>query len=149
MAAHSYRCALVALACLFAPSAFAQTPTLAELAAYNGPDRTERLIAGAKKEGVINIYSSITVDDMKVISAAFEKKYGVKLQAWRASSESILQRALIEYRGGRYDVDAIETSAAEMESLHRERLLQEVKTPILADITPAALRPHREWIGDR
>ena len=86
---------------------------------------------------------------MKVLSAAFEKKYGVKLQAWRASSESILQRAMVEARGGRYDVDAIETSAAEMESLHRERLLQEVKSPLIADIVPAALRPHREWIGDR
>jgi iron(III) transport system substrate-binding protein len=56
---------------------------------------------------------------------------------------------LIEHRGGRYDVDAIETSAAEMESLHRERLLQEVKSRHIADIVPAALRPHREWIGDR
>jgi ABC-type Fe3+ transport system substrate-binding protein len=140
--------AIVTLAA-FAPCAQAQTPTLAELAAYSGPDRTQRLIAGAKKEGVLNLYSSITVDDMKVIAGGFEKKYGVKLQAWRASSETILQRALVEARGGRYEVDAIETSAVEMESLHRERLLQEVKSPHLADIVPVALRPHREWVGDR
>ena len=146
-----HRCAIVlALACLFAPSALAQpAPTLAELATYSGADRTERLIAGAKKEGVINIYSSITVDDMKVISGAFEKKYGVKLQAWRASSESILQRAMVEARGGRFEVDAIETSAAEMESLHREKMLQAIKSPLLAEIVPAAIRPHGEWIGDR
>src|ERR1700754_1376536 len=56
---------------------------------------------------------------------------------------------MVEYRGGRYEVDAIETSAAEMESLHREKLLIEVKSPHLADIVPAALRPHREWVGDR
>ena len=37
--------------------------TLAELAMYSGPDRTERLIAGAKKEGVLTIYSSVTSDD--------------------------------------------------------------------------------------
>ena len=36
-----------------------------------------------------------------------------------------------------------------MESLHRERLLQEIKTPFLADIVPAAIRPHGEWVGDR
>src|SRR5262245_32643309 len=95
--------------------AAAQTSTLAELAMYSGHDRTERLIAGAKKEGVVNIYSSMTTDDMRILTTAFAKKYGVKLQAWRASSESILQRTLIENRGGRYDVDAIETSAAEME----------------------------------
>ena len=140
-----------ALACAisFSAPALAQSPTLQELATYSGPDRTARLVAGAKKEGVINIYSSITIDDMKIIAGGFEKKYGVKLQAWRASSESILQRALVEARGGRYEVDAIETSAAEMESLHRERMLQEIKSPVLADIFPAAIRPHREWVGDR
>ena len=142
----------IAVAAMFlAPPAPAQPrpPTLAELAMYDGPDRTKRLVDGAKKEGAVTVYSSVTVDDMKVLAGAFEKKYGVKLQAWRASSESILQRAVVEYRGARYDVDAIETSAVEMESLHRERLLQEVKSPHIADIVPAALRPHREWIGDR
>src|SRR5215468_10076790 len=132
-------------------SAVAQnvSPTIAELATYTGADRTERLIAGAKKEGVVSVYSSVTVDDQKALVGAFEKKYGVKLQFWRSSSESILQRAMVEYRGGRYEVDAIETSAVEMESLHREKLLVEVKSPHIADIVPAALRPHRAWVGDR
>jgi iron(III) transport system substrate-binding protein len=144
------RCAvaLLLLVALGVPVA-AQSATLTELAMYSGPDRTERLIAGAKKEGVLNIYSSVTTDDMRVLVAAFEKKYGVKMQFWRASSESILRRTLIEQRANRFEVDAIETSAAEMESLHREGMLQEVRSPHLADITPAALRPHREWVGDR
>ena len=139
----------IALSCILALPALAQSPSLADLANYSGPDRTQRLIAGAKREGMVNVYSSVTVDDQKVLVAAFNKLYGVKLQFWRASSESILTRALVEYRGGRYDVDAIETSAVEMESLHRERLLTEIKSPYLADIVPAAIRPHREWVGDR
>src|SRR5436305_11572537 len=146
------RAALVfaALACCCAPSvARAQGISLADLAMYSGPDRMERLIAGAKREGMVSVYSSLTVDDMKVFGSAFEKKYGIKLQVWRSSSEDILQRAVVEARGGRFEVDAIETSAAEMESLHREQLLQEVKSPHIADLSPAALRPHREWIGDR
>jgi iron(III) transport system substrate-binding protein len=135
--------------CLVAAPALAQSPTLAELAAYAGPDRTQRLVAGAKREGAVNIYSSMTVDDMKIISSGFEKKYGIKLQAWRASSEDILQRVLIEARGGRSEVDAIETSSLEMESLYREGMLQRVNSLLLADIAPAAIRPHREWVGDR
>jgi iron(III) transport system substrate-binding protein len=150
---HTYfrRMVYAGLACIAVSPALAQqvSPTLAELATYAGPDRTERLIAGAKKEGVVTVYSSVTIDDQKALVSAFEKKYGVKLQFWRASSENILQRAMVEYRGGRYEVDAIETSTAEMESLHREKLLIEVKSPHLADIVPAALRPHREWVGDR
>jgi iron(III) transport system substrate-binding protein len=141
--------ALLTLAGLFGAPALAQSPTLAELAMYSGPDRTERLIAGAKREGTVTIYTSLTIDDMKVFGGAFEKKYGIKLQLWRSSSEDILQRAVVEARGGRFDVDAIETSAAEMESLHREKLLAEVRSPHIADLHPAALLPHREWIGDR
>src|SRR5580704_8286199 len=151
--APALRSAAVLLALALAPlagaPARAQSGTLAELAMYSGPDRTQRLIEGARKEGTITVYSSLTVDDMKVFGGAFEKKYGIKLQLWRSSSEDILQRAVVEARGGRYDVDAIETSAAEMESLHREKLLQEVKSPYLADLNPAALLPHREWVGDR
>src|SRR5262249_56054182 len=90
------------LACTSGSSALAQSQssTLAELAAYDGPDRTQRLIAGAKKEGVVNIYSSITVDDMKVISGGFEKKYGIKLQARRASPEKHPQTVPLQGRGG-------------------------------------------------
>jgi iron(III) transport system substrate-binding protein len=141
---------LAGLLVLFEPArVLAQGASLAELATYSGPDRTERLIAGAKREGMVSVYSSLTVDDMKVFGGAFEKKYGIKLQLWRSSSEDILQRAVVEARGGRFDVDAIETSAAEMESLHREQLLKEVRSPHIADLSPAALLPHREWIGDR
>jgi iron(III) transport system substrate-binding protein len=141
--------ALALLSLIGAVPVRSQGGTLAELAMYSGPDRTERLVAGARKEGTLTVYSSLTVDDMKVFGGAFEKKYGIKLQLWRSSSEDIVQRAVVEARGGRYDVDAIETSAAEMESLHRERLLQEVRSPHLADLSPAALLPHREWVGDR
>lgn len=70
--------ALAAMSALPA-SAPAQSPTLAELAMYSGPDRTQRLIAGAKKEGVLNIYSSMTIGDMKVVVDGFMKMYGVKI----------------------------------------------------------------------
>ena len=45
--------AFAALALAAAP-AFAQTRTLAEIAAYQGPDRMARLIEGAKKEGTVS-----------------------------------------------------------------------------------------------
>lgn len=138
----------IAMLAALLPSPTSAQP-LAEVAMYSGPDRMERLVAGAKKEGVLNVYSSMTVGDMKVVVEGFQKQYGVKIQPWRASSESILQRTMIEQRAGRFEVDAIETSAAEMEALHREKVLQEVRSPHLKDIIPAALRPHREWVGDR
>jgi iron(III) transport system substrate-binding protein len=133
------------------PPAAAQSgpPSLAEIAAYNGPDRTARLIAGAKKEGEVDIYTSETIDDVAALDAAFQEKYGVRLKLWRGSANDILQRAVLEARGGRFAVDTIETGAITMESLQRELLLQRVISPAFADLKPEAIRPHHEWTGTR
>src|SRR5580704_16095737 len=104
------RCAL-ALAGLLALSlcglaaAQGSVSTVADVSAYVGPDRTERLIAGAKKEGTVTVYTSANVDDMGILTSAFEKKYGVKVRVWRGSSENLIQRSVTEARGGRYDAD--------------------------------------------
>src|SRR5712671_2321531 len=139
------------LAALPCSSAFTQGPasTSAEVASYTGADRTEKLIAGARKAGIVTVYTSANTEDMAVLSDAFEKKYGVKVRVWRASSEQVVQRGVTEARGGRYDADVFETGGAAMESLHREKLLQEVKSPALADLDPAALTAHGEWTGTR
>src|SRR5215510_12419500 len=121
----------------------------ADIATYQGADRTQKLIEGAKKEGTLTIYSSATVDDMAALTSAFEKKYGIKTNVWRASSENIIQRAATEARGNRFDVDVFETDGGAMEAIYREKLLQEVRSPLLADLMPQALRPHKAWIGDR
>lgn len=134
---------------LCAASASAQNKGSAEIAGYQGADRQQRLVEGAKKEGELTIYTSAPVDDMAVLTGAFEKKYGIKVRLWRAGSEKVLQRAVQESHANRFDVDIIETNGPEMESAHREKLLQEVKSPYLADLIPQAILPHREWIGTR
>jgi iron(III) transport system substrate-binding protein len=139
------------VAALPCSSAFAQvaTSTSAEVASYMGADRTEKLIAGAKKAGTVTVYTSANTEDMTVLGDAFEKKYGVKVRVWRASSEQVVQRGVTEARGGRFDADVFETGGAAMESLHREKLLQEVKSPALGGLNPAALTAHGEWTGTR
>ena len=123
--------------------------TAADVAAYGGPDREQRLLEGAKKEGALNIYTSAQSDDMGALVAGFEKKYGLKVNVWRSSSEKVLQRAIQETRGNRFTVDVVETNGPELESLHREQILQAVKSPHLADLIAPAIRPHGEWVGTR
>jgi iron(III) transport system substrate-binding protein len=139
------------LAALTPPLANAQQAglTLGQIATYEGPDRAARLLEGARKEGSLTVYTSETIDDEAALGAAFQSKYGVKLNVWRGSANDILQRAVVEARGGRFGVDAIETGALTMESLQRELLLQQVASPAFADLNPAALRPHHQWIGTR
>jgi ABC-type Fe3+ transport system substrate-binding protein len=139
---------LTALALGVSP-ALAQTPTIAELAAYQGADRTQRLIAGAKKEKVVSVYGSTVAEDMRPVSDAFRQRYGIDFQYWRASSEQLVQRAVNENRAGRCTVDAFATVAAELETLHREKLLIAVKTSATSDLASLAFRPHGEWVATR
>jgi iron(III) transport system substrate-binding protein len=139
---------LAIIVCLGVANA-ASAETIADIVSLSGPDRTQRLIDGAKKEGVVSLYSSAVTDDSNAIAIAFEKKYGVKVQLWRGSSEDILRRAVTEHRGGRDDVDVAETAGTEMEGLRREQLLQEISSPVFADLIPQAVAPHRPWVTSR
>jgi iron(III) transport system substrate-binding protein len=139
---------LAIIVCLVVANA-ASAETITDIASYTGADRNQRLIDGAKKEGVVSLYSSAVTDDSNAIAAAFEKKYGVKVQLWRGSSEDILRRAVTEHRGGRDDVDVAETAGTEMEGLRREQLLQEISSPVFAELIPQAVVPHRPWVTSR
>jgi iron(III) transport system substrate-binding protein len=143
---------LVALAfalALIPAGTAAQAQSLAELAAYSGPDRTQKLVDGAKKENALNIYSSMTTADMGGLIAAFSSKYGIKPQHWRGSSEDVRNRAMTEYGASRYEVDIAETAGPDMEALVREQLLQKMVTPVSKELIPQATLPSGQWIATR
>jgi iron(III) transport system substrate-binding protein len=123
---------------------FAQDTSLLR---HDGPDRARKLIAAAQKEGSFLLYTSFAEKDLPPLTVAFEKKYGVKVKVWRAHSETVLQRTLTEAAARRYEVDAIHSSALEMETLHREKILQAVASPYSTELIAGALRPHREWVA--
>src|SRR5258705_10893564 len=104
---------LAALACSFAFTAAAIEPSagVAAVAAYRGADRTQKLIAGARKEGELMLYSSLTQEDQLRLADDFRKRYGVTLKFWRGSQAHILQRATSEARPGRFDFHVIGTNA--------------------------------------
>ncbi|TMH68391.1 MAG: extracellular solute-binding protein [Betaproteobacteria bacterium] len=114
---------------------------------YDGPDRGRKLIAAAQKEGSFALYTSFAEKDLPTLTVQFEKKYGVKVNVWRAGSEKVLQRTLIEAAAKRHEVDAIHSSALEMETLHREKILQPVTSPYSTELIAGALRPHGEWVA--
>jgi iron(III) transport system substrate-binding protein len=124
-----------------------QASRVAEIATYGGADREQRLVDGAKREKEVTFYSSIPSDDISVLVSAFDKKYGIKVKVWRADSEGFLQRIVSEAKARRFEVDIMAGSSSALEPLYRENLLQEVKSPNLADVIPAAIARHRQWVA--
>lgn len=123
--------------------------TLEEIALYTGADRQEKLIEAAKKEGELNLYTSSVLPDTQKIAAAFEEKYGIKVNIWRAGSEDVLQRIISEAKAGKHTFDTVDTNATELEAIRREGIFQKVESPFHADLIPSAVPDHKEWVGSK
>ncbi|HET9653423.1 MAG TPA: hypothetical protein VFP36_14580, partial [Usitatibacter sp.] len=139
---------LALLLCLGLPAAFAQS-SHDSFFRYAGPDREARLVEQAKKEGTLVLYTSLAPTESKPLAEAFEKKYGVKVELWRALSDKVLQRVITEAQARRNAVDVVETNGPEMEAIAQEKILAEVNSPYLADLPQEGIPSHRTWYPDR
>lgn len=122
-------------------AALAQSP----LATYEGPDRMAKIIAAAKKEGTLTLYTTIAAKDVPTLIKPFEAKYGITVNIWRAGTDKVLQRTLAEAKANRDEVDVVHFGSPEMEALSREKVLQPVFSPTYRNLQPGSVPPHREW----
>jgi iron(III) transport system substrate-binding protein len=120
-----------------------------QLYLHQGADRDQKVLEGAKKEGKVLVYTSLNTKDSLPMVEAFEKKYGVKVELWRSSSEKVLQRALTEARAGRYAVDAFELNGPELEAMWREGLLDRFYSPQSQNMPRQAFAKNGAYIADR
>ena len=125
----------VALLLLAASAAWGQSKTVRELAMYQGADYEKMLLEGARKEGKVVWYTSLSGKSYKTIQAGFAKKYPeVKIEVYRAGSKDISAKVLAEHRAGKHLADATETTPGILQ-LFRERKI----------ITPYASPEHERW----
>nr|WP_284505780.1 extracellular solute-binding protein [Caballeronia sp. INDeC2] len=120
------------------------SPNLA-LTSYTGPDREARILAAAKAEGQLNFYTSIAQPDIAPLIDPFQDKFGIQVDIWRAGDEQVVQRVVAEAQGHRYIPDAVHTGSSYLDALRREKLLQPVMSPALADLMPETIPEHRQW----
>ena len=110
----------------------AQPKTAADLAKYLGADRERVLYEGAKNEGKLVWYTSLTV--YKEMAKAFETKYpGVTVELYRAPAVNLASRILSEAQAKRYIVDTIETTPGSLMLVRDNKLLLPYNSPHLGD----------------
>jgi iron(III) transport system substrate-binding protein len=98
--------------------------SLAQLAAYNRPEREKVLYAGAKGEGKIMWYTSLAGGSYKELASAFEAKYsGVKVEVYRGTRQELGARIIAEAQANRPIVDTIETTLPLLKFLRDNKLL--------------------------
>ena len=100
---------------------------------------------GARKEGSLTLYTSNAAPTIQALSGDFEKRYGVRVNVWRASSAKVLQRLVTEKKAGRWDFDAVSIAAPELEALYREDLLHEISSAAHEEMLAGTMPAHRGW----
>lgn len=98
-----------------------------------GSDREAKLVEAAKAEGQLDIYTSNT-DEEDLIKAFNEKYPDIKVNNFRANSETVLQRALQEHSAGKTANDIVDTNAGELIAMSKEGLLAPYKGPGLDNL---------------
>lgn len=101
------------------------------LASYSvAYSQNEALTEAAKKEGRLTIFGSIQQNVMESVQALFEKKYpGIKTSYWRASTTTIMDRAMNEFRTGKVTWDVFFTGDDAMEIMRKEGMFARYQTP--------------------
>ena len=101
----------------------------------------------AKKEGTLELYTSLTDELVAPVKESFEKQTGVKMNVFRAASETVLQRALQESSANRTGNDAIETNFGEMGTLAKQGVLADYRGSAYGGV-PESGR-FQGWLADR
>ena len=126
---------ILATLSVFAAGAWAQggkPASPAELAAYTGRDREQRLLEGAKAEGKVVWYTSLAGSSYKELAKGFETKYpGVKVETYRGTSTDIMTRLTAEAQAKQILADVLETTVPPLTYLRENKLLVPYTSPAL------------------
>lgn len=121
----------------------AQAQALQGIATYQKEDRQQRLIEGAKKEGSLTLYTAMPRNYISQLTEPFEKKYGIKVNIWQATGETILRKVINETKGGVANADVVHSTALVLEALATENMVQEIHSPAHKELIPSAVPAHR------
>jgi iron(III) transport system substrate-binding protein len=101
------------------------------------------LIDAAKKEGgKVSVYGSLEAETVDTIKKAFEKRTGLQMDYWRASSTKVMDRALSEHRAGRPLFDVFLTNRAPMQILQTEGVFAKYDSPSFKGFPRDAFDPN-------
>jgi iron(III) transport system substrate-binding protein len=111
----------------------------------SGDQRTTTLLDLAKTDGQLALYTSNT--DIEDVVKAFEDKYGIKVETYRANSETVLQRILQESSAQYQGADLVETNAGELNALQQQQLLSPYEGELRDKVRPEGRKDG--WTADR
>jgi len=118
------------------------------IASLSGAERAAFLEDGARKEGQLVIYTSMSLTDYPKVLAAFEKSYPfIKTNAYRATPSGVFTRLDTEARAGRYAADVVSSAPVEMWELKQKRFSTSYLSPERSAFPTGSYDPEGYWQG--
>ena len=108
--------------------------------------RRASLEEGAKREGQVVIYTSVSLSDYPKIFAAFEQSHPyVKTNAFRSTPSGVVRRADTEAKAGRHAVDVVASAPVETWQLRQLQLATPYLSPERNALFKGAFDPEGYW----
>ena len=105
-----------------------------------------RLIEGAKREGAMVFYTSVSTEYAQALTRSFEKKYPfIKTDIFRSGHEKILSRMNVERKTGRFTADVVSVGEFETYHLQKTGFLDAVQSPSMAAYPEGFKDPKGYW----
>jgi iron(III) transport system substrate-binding protein len=127
-------------------AAAASAKVFDKFSGMSGSERTDALVAAAEEEGSVSVYTSNS--DIEDIVDAFEDTYDIDVSAYRADSETVLQRLLQEKSANFFGADVVETNSSELNILEQEDQFYPYKSEYRDAVREEGLRSEM-WTADR
>lgn len=110
------------------------------------PQRRAHLEEGARKEGQVVFYTSMSLADYPKVMAAFEKAYPfIKANSHRSTPSGVFRRVDTEARAGRYAVDVVGSASVEMWQLKQRQLSAPYPSPERKAFSQGSYDPEGYW----
>lgn len=114
--------------------------------ALSGAERKTFLEQGAKKEGEIVFYTSLSLTDYPKILPHFEKSYPfIKTNTYRATPSGLFTRVDTEARANRFAADVIGSAPVEMWQLKQRKLSTSYLSPERRALQSGSFDPEGYW----
>lgn len=106
----------------------------------------ETLVEKAQKEGKVTWYSGLIIPDTQAIADAFMKKYpSIKVEYYRGNQRKILQKVLMEKKGGKNVADIVHSAGALLSIYRKEGVTQPYISPEAKDWPKGFMDPEGFW----
>jgi iron(III) transport system substrate-binding protein len=100
-----------------------------------------KLLAEARKEGKLVIYSSLETDIFDGIKNAFEMKFGIPIDYWRAAGATVMERVISERNAGKPLYDLVINNAGPMEVVLKEGIFAKYISPTSKNFSKESIHP--------